>query len=340
MSIQKANTFYQELTPQQKHFVDNKTINTTLSLRHWISFLTKASAYDAYADKARTTLMIRIVILAIGSLGSVMTAFSMENYYLLGIPVILGLLLVNAIQARQRFVRRDINNYLRLFFMPFLETIRQKAGDEAKLSASLDFRDPFKAIAPQPEEVMIAGRKRDVKLYEPKLVIAGVTLSDDSYLETVLLDEIRKISYRNANGKSKSKTKTLHRLFIRLSVSKNVYARADSTLPAHIELSETADHYVFKLKHKEKEQTYGILTPGVFFSALTSLYQYLQPLRGTAVEGLSAASTEASVPMSTSRTAEALVWNDVIFNSYDYDSVSRRDSSVGDSDESRNIFDS
>ncbi|MBL7856326.1 MAG: hypothetical protein JNM57_01455 [Cyclobacteriaceae bacterium] len=341
MSIRKANTFYQELTPQQKHFVDNKTINTTLSVRHWISFLSKTSAFDEYGDKARTILSARIAVIVAVIIGFVIAAFSSGIYYLFLVPAVLGIFLFQAIQSRKNFTNRDINNYLRLFFMPFLETIRQKAGDEAKLSASLDFRDPFKVITPQPEKITVAGRKRDVNLYEHKIVIAGVTLTEDSYLETVLLDEIRKISYRNANGKSKSKTKTLHRLFIRLTVSKNVYTRTGASLPENIEYSETPDQFVFKLKDREKELTYGILTPGVFFGALSSIYQYIQPLRGTSIEGMAAAVSPPLIPTVTERIAEALIWDDILFNRYDYDGVSRRGSGIGASDgESRNIFDS
>ena len=339
MSVGNANKFYQELTTEQKHFVDNKTINTTLSLKHWISFLSKTSAFDEYSDKARTTLAIRIALLSVGFIGSVIASISLEYYYLLVVPAVLGVFLFNAIQTRRSFARRDISNYLRLFFMPFLETIQQKAGEDTKLSASIDFRDPFKALQPESSEVTVGGRKRKIQLYEPKLVIAGVTLSDDSHLETVLLDEITKISFRNANNKIKSKTKTLHRLFIRLTVSKKIYTRNDLSLPPNIEFSENNDHYVFKLKHKEKEQDYDVLTPGVFFTALSSLYQFIQPIGGSAVEGLAAAEPEPD--LSSNRLVQALVWNDVLFDSYDYDSVSRRGSDIGASDnESRNIFDS
>lgn len=337
MSVKKANAFYQELTPEQKHFVDNKTINTTLSLKHWLSFLSKASAFDAFADKARTTLGIRIALLSVGVVASVIATISLDIYYILIATAILGVFLFNAIQSWRNFASRDINNYLRLFFIPFLETIRQKAGDDTKLSASLDFRDPLKVLTPTQSEVTVAGRKRKIQLYEPKLVIAGVSLHDNSYLETVLLDEITKISYRNANNKTKSKTKTLHRLFIRLTVSKDVYKRNDLTVPSHIEVSESADQYIFKLKHKEKEQVYGILTPGVFFGALSSLYQYLQPIHGATPEGGSFITPETGA----GRLVEALVWNDILFNDYDYDSVSRRSSGdVSGSDESRSIFDS
>lgn len=344
MSISKANQFYQELTPQQKHFVDNKTINTTLSVKHWIGFLSKASAYDEYSDKARKTLTVRITLLTIAIIGLSIAGFATEFYYLFIAPAILGVFLFNAVQSRSQFVKRDINDYLRLFFMPFLEAIRKKAGDEAKLSASLDFRDPFKSVTPQKHDIMVAGRKREVNVYEPKIIIAGVTLADNSYLETVVMDEIKKVSYTNPRGKSKSKTKTVHRLFIRLTADKNVYKRNEKELPANVEFSDSADSYLFKLKEKKKEAAYGVLQPGEFFTELMILYNLLQPLQGTSV----AAETAAGIIPAPGAPAgvigsmtDAMVWNDLLFNSYDYDSVTRRGSGLsGTDDQSRNIFDS
>ena len=346
MSISKANQFYQELTPQQKHFVDNKIINTTLSVKHWIGFLNKASAYDEYGDKARQTLAVRMSLATVGIIGLIIFAFAMENYYLFVLPVILGIFLFNMAQTRSHFAKRDINNYLRLFFMPFLEVIRQKAGEEAKLSASLDFRDPFKVLTPAKHEIKVHGRKRHINVYEPKMIIAGVTLSDNSYLEAVVMDEIKKVSYTNPRGKSKSKTKTVHRIFIRLTANKSVYKRNERAIPPQVEFSDNTDSYLFKLKEKKKEDTYGVLKPGEFFNALAMLFGLLQPLQGTAAQGL-ATPTEivpgaaSGIAATSNRIAEALVWNDLLFNSADYDSVSRRGSGLlGAEDESRNIFDS
>jgi hypothetical protein len=344
MSISKANQFYQELTPQQKHFVDNKTINTTLSVKHWISFLGKASAYDEYSDKARHTLTVRITWMTVAVIGFSIAGFATEFYYLLIVPAILAVFLFNAAQSRSQFTKRDINDYLRLFFIPFLEAIRKKAGDEAKLSASLDFRDPFKAIKPQKSDIMVAGRKREVNVYEPKIIIAGVTLTDNSYLETVVMDEIKKVSYTNPRGKSKSKTKTVHRLFIRLTADKNVYKRNEKELPANIEFSDSADSYLFKLKDKKKEAVYGVLQPGEFFTELTILFGLLQPLHGISGAGQTTTGITPipGVPASgIGSVVDAMVWNDSLFNNYDYDSVSRRGSGLsGTDDQSRNIFDS
>lgn len=342
MSIRKAQEFYQSLTSQQKHFVDNKTINTTLSINHWIAFLKKASDFDEYGDKARGTLAVRIGTFGITAFVSVFFAFATEFYYLFIVTAILLIFLFNAIQTRIAFASRDINDYLRVFFMPFLEIIKQKAGEDAKLSASLDFRDPIKSNEPEKFDIKVRGSKRNVRRYEPKMIIAGVTLSDQSYMETVLLDEISSISYTNPRGKSKSKTKTLHRLFIKLTIDKKVYRRK-GTPPSYIEFTEDENTIIFKLKHREKEQAYGILNPQIFFKMLGTLYGFIEPIRQQGSHAVVTPEESAGVtqPTTGSGLVEALVWNDLIFDSYDYDStLNRRDGVLGADDDSRNIFDS
>jgi len=349
MSIYKARKFYRELTHQQKHFVDNKTINTTMSVKHWIAFLKKASDYDEYADKARTRLTQYIVLLCMGLIASGIVAFNLYdadniyNNYAIVVSALIVVLIIRAAQIRSDFSRRDINNYLRLFFMPFLDVINSKAGEEARLSASLDLRDPFKGIKPERADYERGGRKRKVQLYEHKVIVAGVTLSDNSHLETALVDEIRKISYRNANGKSKSKSKTLHRVFIRLSANKQVYKLRKTAVPGNVEFTEDENHFIFKLKEKHKEQVYSILNLATFFSWLGKLYAMVEPVSaqdGTAaqIQSIEGLPTEPGVV--GQKLAQAVIWDDLIFDRYDYDSVTRQGSGFKRTGESKNVFDS
>jgi len=341
MSIRKAKEFYQSLTPQQKHFVDNKTINTTLSIKHWLAFLGKTSDYDLYGDTARSILGWRIGFYIAAGVVSIVVALASEFYYLFALAALFGVFTYHAAQARADFIQRDINNYLRLFFMPFLEAIKKKAGEEAKMSASLDFRDPFKSLTPQKSTITVSGRVRHINLYEPKIIIAAVQLADGNHLETVLLDEITKINWNNINNKSKSKTKTVHRLFIRLTVNKNTYRLKDQPLPSNVEFSDTEPHYIFKLKHKEKELGEGILKPAVFFSMLASLYHLLEPGQGTIPTIPSPTSQIEPTSIPTPSLVETMIWNDLIFDDYDRDSVMRRgNAALSDDDDSRNIFDS
>ncbi len=344
MSVRKAREFYQSLTPQQKHFVDNKTINTTLSIKHWIAFLSKTSDYDLYGDTARSIIKWRVGFLIAGTIVTTIVAISTEWYYLFLLIMLFVFFIYQSVQTGKEFVQRDINNYLRLFFMPFLEAMKKKAGEEAKLSASLDFRDPFKALTPVESKIKVAGRTRNVATYEPKMIIAGVKLADQSNMEMVLLDEIDKITWRNVNNKSRSKTKTLHRLFIRLTVDKNTYRLKSATLPPDVEFSEDDHHLVFKLKHKEKQLGEDILKPSVFFGALASLYNLIDAGAGT-VPPVAGAPLQTTQGVPAPGLVETLMWNDLIFNEYDHDSVMRRNRGIADDgdgagDESGKVFDS
>jgi hypothetical protein len=195
---------------------------------------------------------------------------------------------------------------------------------------------------------MVNGRNRNIEVFEPKIIIAGVTLSDNSYLETVLVDEIKDIRYSSASGKSKRKSKTSHQIFIRLSVDKNVYNRATQTLPSNVEFSEDAGKYIFKLKQKEKEASYDILKPIVFFGALSSLYNYVTPIGGAAQAPVAGAPTPPVQPLGLNqpsvspadRMYETLMWNDLIFDRYDHINMRSQDRSLRSDDESTNYFES
>ena len=98
---------------------------------------------------------------------------------------------------------KDINNYMRKFFMPVLSILKDKAGEEAKLAASLDFRIPREAIQPQIGQVGI----RNVKSYSPNYVRSKVQLKDGAILEFSVADQIHDFSWYKTNARKKRKYK-------------------------------------------------------------------------------------------------------------------------------------
>lgn len=331
--MRKAREIYQSLTPEQKNFVDNKVINTTLSVKHWRAFLVKAAEYDKENDEARSTQRWQLgwgiasfVVLIILGLGFGLV----PALWFLLIPVFL---IVTASIKLARLRKLNMSDYLRNFFLPLLEVLQQKAGADAKLTAALDFRDPFVSMKPQVYQETVP-RKQEVKLYEPKMIVAGVELLDKSYMELVLLDEIKKISYRNPRGKYKYKTKTLHRLFIRLTVPKANYQRSAQQLPSHVEMEEQGDAMIFKLKHKAKEQTLDVMRPTEFTTQMGLLYGLMIPVAG----GL-AANAMANQLAGTNLT-DPLLWSDTYFTQYDRDGMRRTRHTSSSSDTSPNAFDS
>lgn len=324
MSTHKAKKFFTALNPQQKQFVENKTISATLSVKNWIDFLSNASLYDHYADQAIKRNLWGIVMFAVLTLVAIFLTPVAYYPLLIVIPVALGLITFYLIRRRITFKQRDINNYLRLFFMPFLEMLKVKAGAEAKLSASLDFRNPKKSITPV--KTMVGNR--NLKTYQPRYIIAKVTLLDGSYLEFVVTDEIRMFSYQNANGKFKSKTKTVHHYFIKLSLPKERYQRKELTLPDQVTVEETAEEHVFKLKGKEKANDYVLLKLGVFVAGLQSLFNLvddkttlsgaLPPVPSSGLQPPDKNQVGSETPIADSSNVPFLLWSDSLFNTHDY----------------------
>jgi len=245
MSIKKANDFYNSLDPIQQKFVREKTINATYPIKKWLSFLSKAVAYDTYTDKALKTFTTRNVLLIIGLIISTFAVFVL--FFLIPIPLILGLLLYFNLKNQKKFKGRNLNNYLRLFYFPVLDVLKGKAGEDAKLTASLNFKNPRDST---PEKSSIAGRK--VKAYDSTYILTKVTLRDDSALEFIIGDAIKDLNWTktSASGKTKykSKSKVAHICIIKLSVSKSKYSVQNPNVPVNISIEEKGDSLVLKTK--------------------------------------------------------------------------------------------
>jgi len=337
MSVQKAKKFFESLNPQQKQFVADKTISASISIKNWIAFLNKASIYDRYADEVVTTSTGIIVTCVILTIFSFFIPFIFEQTLLFIVPVLAVLVTYFFIQRKNSFKKRDINNYFRLFFMPFLEMLRVKAGEETKLSATLDFRDPKKSIPPVKSMV----GSRDLKTYQPKYIIAKVMLLDGAYLEIVIADDIKVFSYTNSNGKSKSKTKTVHHFFVRLSLPKYIYRLKNQPLPGDVTMEEVPNEYIFKLKGKHKDNDYVLLKLSVFIAGLQSLFNLVeeinpsanvsdgstiaQPKKATEKKEHDSSVTDSDYSSnSSSSDIPFLLWSDSLFNRHDYDSTTER----------------
>ena len=351
MSAQKAKKFFDSLSPQQKQFVGDKTISTSLSIKNWIAFLKKASLYDRYADDATNSykgIITASIILAIASPFFI----PFEQPWLFSIPVLFALIAYYFYSRKKNFEKHDINNYFRLFFMPFLEMLRVKAGEEAKLSASLDFRNPKKSLPPV--KSMVGERK--LQTYQAKYIIAKVSLLDGSYLEFVIADDIKVFNHSSSSGKSKTKTKTVHHYFIRLSLPKHVYKLKTQSLPGDVTLEETANDYTFKLKGKQKDSEHVLLKLTVFVVGLQSLYNQVEeihaaptiPDQGMPVDSKKVVEKKDSDYLASDSYATDsgaipfILWSDSLFNRSDYDSTMDRGDIplIMDEDSKLNVFES
>ena len=204
MSIKKANEFYNQLNASQKKFVDEKTISSTMSIEKWIGFLAKAAAYDEYGNKARKSMNTKTIVFFRS-----WVYFHIYHLciYLLGghhDPVFCSCFSFN-IKKRKNSPERS-QQLLTIVFFPLLDILSKKAGNEAKLSAQLDFRIPSKAQ----ERKKYEANGRKIQEYAQNFIMAKLMLQDGSKLEFVISDNFIEQSYwkTSASGKRKHKTKT------------------------------------------------------------------------------------------------------------------------------------
>ncbi len=343
-----AKKFYQSLTLQEKRFIDDKTMSTTMSVKNWIAFLTRASAYDAYRDKLASRSGWSIALGVFLTIISTVVYFNTEISWIIAFPAVFGFVTAWLIFQRATLKSRDLNNYLRMFFMPFLKMMEDFAGPEAKFSAAVDFRDPLKSNTPTASTV----RGRSMRLYQPKYIAGKITIKDGTFFETVIADDIKVFSYTNANGKSKSKTKTVHHYFIRMSLPKQTYRSKGLKLLQGMTFEETNDALIYKLKGKAKEMNYGILKLNTFQTGIKHIYMQVENLTAPpTVE--SSDRVKNDTPKSTSEIQEgvtsdgnssiaATFWASTYFQDHDYTSTDFRDDVplIIDEENDMNIFES
>lgn len=335
MSIKKANEFYNQLDSNQQKFIQDKTINATYSIRKWLGFLSKAVAYDTYADKALKTITTRNVLLIIFLIISFVASFFL--FILIPVPIFLGFLLYLNRKAQRKFKGRDLNNYLRTFYFPVLDVLKDKAGEDAKLAAVLNFNDPRKT---EPEKSVRFGRK--VNAYESTYILTKVILKDQSALEFIIGDLITDLNWtkRSASGKTKykSKSKVAHLCIIKLTVDKTKYSIQTPDIPPNITVEEKGDTLVLKIKIKVKKVGKNlVMGPKVLFDGLQELYAILLISGNQSQMGQSGSMADDI----DEGALLATVWAGEYFDDYDYDSFDYEDNSYYFSDnDSESIFDS
>lgn len=340
------SSLYNSFSEQQKQFVDEKTISATLRVEKWLGFLAKTVKYDHKIDK-EVSLMGKLTwVGVIGKIASVIFAFVGENPFV-ALGVIPFILLIIFSQVRKKKLHhKDLDNYLRLFFIPVLSILAEKAGKDAKLSASLDFRIPRKSLTPTKSRV----RGRNLKLYEPKYIATRVLLKDGVSLEFAVKDDIKDYSWtkRSASGKTKykSKTKFTHQCFVKMTLPKSEY-ELSKTPPANIVIEEVGESYVAKNKIKVKViGTSKVLNPKKLFEGIQQIYDCFLSFRmgeepKRPQEKAQSEYEEEDYYENDNMMLGAMMWHGDRFDRYDYDNFDYANSNeFMVDDDSVTVFDS
>jgi hypothetical protein len=266
------------LTETQEAFLRESKVDATLPIDKWLKLTKKMARYDKYTDvlariyfaRARRLLLWGIVIQLVAIMASALLG------PLAFLPLILFVFAFLQYQKSQRYMKYDINNYLRTVFVPIVSALRDKAGGQAKLSAQLDLRDLVK----EKEFTQDVVRGRSRKLYQPNPIMLSTQLNDGTMVELAVQDDISHFTYRNARGKTKSKTKATHNYLIKLAAPKEKYPSPGDVNDPRITLEDRGEFYVAKYKGKLKTGVVMldddiILDNEAIFKAMQLLYDIL-----------------------------------------------------------------
>lgn len=143
----KAKRIKETLTPDQLDFYKQKTISDTRKIKEWISFFRNLALLDKTDDRNHNIYKGFTVTGIVGLIASIIYMANVKEVWIVGLIILSMMVIGFGYHHIRRLDEEDINNYLRLFFFPILKTFKDKAGAEAKLSATLDFRDS-KASSP------------------------------------------------------------------------------------------------------------------------------------------------------------------------------------------------
>lgn len=347
MNYLQLNRIYKSFSESEQKFINEKTIEASYTIKQWMILLQKVAAYDEANDRIRKKMITWIVIFAIAAF-----VFLFIFWY---VSILFALVMVLIIVMRKKLVSKDLSNHLRLFLIPLLKVLYDKAGLRAPFTLKLDFRPHGKQEMQDKYKV----GNRTIRQFNPKWLSGSVMLKDQSILELHLLDDLKKLTVKktNARGKTKikSKVKSTHFLLIKLVLSNDIY-QLKSEVPEDIVADQDAKKITLKAKHKHKVTSADdVLSVNQFLNLLESMYQAVEALPGK-MPAATIDSEEEEIDDSrfdddsTSMDAAGVagvaatsffVWSAYDFNDYDYDNFDYESAPVfGDELDNDSIFDS
>jgi len=304
----------ERLTRQQQQFYKEKTMSNTMKIKDWIGFMGIVAELDKKGDRTIKNLSDYItacVVLAVILFFA--TIISQYFQLLIGIPVLIFLGIVIYI-SKKRLENEDLNNYMRSFFLPVLHILKDKAGEKAKLSAKVDFRNPRKAAKPQKSKV----NGRSQSLYMPTYITARIAFKDKVLFGFMLKEDIKDLTWtkRNYNGKvkRKSKTKLVHHCMFNFSFPKSEYLWLGNK-KENCFITTEEDRYIVKSRIKIKKLGDHHWHVKDFIEEIKTIYALFKPLNHVTEE------YEANVHEGEEEIILApYVWYGGYFDRYDYDS--------------------
>ncbi len=320
-----AKSIYDAFSTQQKQFVTEKTISTTLKISKWLRFFANTIRYDELIEASVKRWLTIAIISFIACFLSFFLIAVFGFFTLIGTALLLMLGIVS-LTKRKKSKDKDLSNYLRLFFMPVLHVLQKKAGEDARLAASLDFRIPRSAITPAESKVL----HKNLKLYQPKYIIAKVTLKDKTVLEFVVADDLKDFNWTktSSSGKTKfkSKSKVVHHCFIKMTLDKEMY-KLKANPSENISIVDHNGSFIAKVKIKIKViGRKKVLGVNHFFEGLQLVYDQFVPLNPVAEAPPRDEDNNERMDIDDDVALDTpYIWYGAAFDQYDYDSFDHDD---------------
>lgn len=284
---QIAFDLHKQLSEEQKIFVKTRKLEGTHKIKHWVELLDRVAHLDEVVDeKAAKSWPPAAYLLIISGIGALVLSIILYNtgvtkegndalhWFLifLGIASLIGAIVQVSVYSK---LVESINmpNNFRLYSMPLLHILSGEAGENARLSLSLNFDAPLKGI------YKTKGPRSDADYFEVCWLKAKTTFADGTVVELELADLTRRIvtSRYNARGKLKVKTKykVTHKMSVELAVPKAHY----KPKPEARGWLDVGDYYAFKLKAKEYERGLSAYTDmNPLLGLIAQVYAAIEPI--------------------------------------------------------------
>ncbi|MGD1846522.1 MAG: hypothetical protein ACFB10_14135 [Salibacteraceae bacterium] len=328
MIITKALNYHKQLNKSQKDFLATKRLSSTQSIRRWLGFMAQINKHDSLVDEAIAQCITLFWVIGVLTVVGVLLIYLTEEALWAILSLVSLLALIPVYSAKNQLQSKDLNSYLQLFFFPLLEMLMVKAGQQAKLSATVDFRIPQADIEPKTGKV----RGRLLRLRRITYLTAQVKLQDGAVLTIGVAAAVKNFTWtkRSYSGKikHKSKLKTTTQLVLKIKFPKTKYKLIKKG-NFYIDAKSDSEYYIVKSKAKAKSvnESDFELPINVPFQAMEKIYQLFEDLKP---EDNPKATPATDHPQNARRTNEVedefddfllpTVWMGSYFDNYDHSS--------------------
>jgi hypothetical protein len=216
MNLFKALQAYQSLTPDQKLFIKERTVEGTTTPDEWLKLFSKVAEYDSLRDSSAS---------AFGGAGCGCLALGIL-LFIIGVstvallPVAILFIIVAIILATFFFKRRkDVPNHLRLFVVPLISILREEMHTGEHLYLRLDLRGGTtpdklysKELSKSGLRLQTKGSKIKEEYFQDPWLASSAKLADGTRLQMRVIDRVRKREEGKIRTSGKYKIKTKYKI--------------------------------------------------------------------------------------------------------------------------------